>query len=202
LLDRLGGIPAYRVLLSPPPGQAVEADVLELDAREDRLSELVEGTLVEKDYDFRASVLTVALASHLINSADRKDRGVVTGSDAPFRLAEGLIRLPDAAFTSWNRLPGGRIPQEPIADFAPDLAVEVLSAGNTDREMERKRKEYFEAGVRIVWVVDLEDRAVAVIKADGSKTVLDTTKTLDGGDVLPGFALSLRDLFAELDAEG
>jgi hypothetical protein len=41
-----------------------------------------------------------------------------------------------------------------------------------------------------------------VIKADGSKTMLDATKTLDGGDVLPGFALNLRELFAELDTEG
>ena len=60
------------------------------------------------------------------------------------RLAPGLIRIPDVSFISWHRLPGRTIPHEAILSTAPDLAVEVLSPGNTQREMQAKLKEYFD----------------------------------------------------------
>ncbi len=68
--------------------------------------------------------------------------------------------------------------------------------------MARKRREYFEAGVRLVWEVDPGARTVAVFDAPEHSTMLDASKTLDGGDVLPGFALPLADLFGELDRQG
>ena len=55
----------------------------------------------------------------------------------------GLVRIPDVAFISWGRLPNRRVPTEPIPDLAPDLAVEVLSVGNTPGEMARKRQGLF-----------------------------------------------------------
>jgi Uma2 family endonuclease len=94
------------------------------------------------------------------------------------------------------------VPEAPIPDLAPDLAVEVLSESNTAAEMARKREEYFAAGVRLVWLVDPRSRTVTVHDAEGRSTTLDETATLDGGAVLPGFAMPLRDLFAELDRRG
>ena len=84
----------------------------------------------------------------------------------------------------------------------PDLAIEVLSGSNTKAEMERKRAECFDAGVRLVWEVDPTTRIVSVYTPDGSVVRLDSSQTLDGGDVLPGFSLVLSELFAELDEEG
>jgi Uma2 family endonuclease len=78
----------------------------------------------------------------------------------------------------------------------------VLSQGNTDEEMKRKRDEYFAAGVRLVWLVDPEARTVTVYIAPDQSKLLMQEQTLDGGDVLPGFALALKDLFAELDRQG
>ena len=66
----------------------------------------------------------------------------------PFALRLAQVRMPDVAFTSWERLPGKVVPDIAIPDLAPDLAVEVLSDGNTVREMERKLTDYFLAGVR------------------------------------------------------
>ena len=77
--------------------------------------------------------------------------------------------------------------------------MEILSAGNTPKEMARKRREYFAAGVRVVWIVDPEARTVEVYTAIDQSTVFDATQTLDGGEVLSGFTLPLRELFAELD---
>ena len=118
------------------------------------------------------------------------------------RLAPGLVRIPDVAFISWARLPNRRVPTEPIPDVAPDLAAEVLRVGNTVREMARKRQNYFAAGVQLVWQVDANTRTVEVFTAPDQSTVLHEVQILDGGTVLPGFMLSLHELFAELDRQG
>ena len=202
VLERLGNIPLYRVRFRPPPGTATEDDLLRVAAEEDRLCELVDGMLVEKGMGFRESILAVVLASALRAFVMPRNLGLVSGPDGTMRLLVGLVRLPDVAFVSWSRLPGGRVPTAAIPDLVPDLAVEVLSASNTLGEMGRKRREYFTAGVRLVWEVDPDARTVAVYTAPDHPVVLTQDQTLGGGDVLPGFTLSLRDLFADLDRQG
>jgi Uma2 family endonuclease len=115
------------------------------------------------------------------------------------RLFPGLVRIPDVAFASWDRFPERRVPSVPIPDLAPDLAVEVLSQSNTADEMARKRREHFAAGVRLVWMIDPRTRTATVFTGPDQSTALDESQALDGGDVLPGFLLPLRELFAELD---
>ena len=68
--------------------------------------------------------------------------------------------------------------------------------------MARKRREYFAAGVRLVWEVDPRARTVAVYEVPDQPTILEVGQTLEGGQVLPGFALPLADLFTELDRQG
>jgi Uma2 family endonuclease len=75
----------------------------------------------------------------------------------------------------------------------------VLSEGNTAAEIERKLREYFAAGVRLVWLVDADRRVVRVHTAPAEVIVLGETDALAGGDVLPGFTLRVSELFAELD---
>jgi Uma2 family endonuclease len=199
LLEQLGGIAPNRVRYPPAPGTATEQDVLDLARREKRMYELVDGALVEKAMGFRESMLAAALCGFLRSITIPQNLGVVTGEQGMMRLFPGLVRMPDAAFVSWDRIPGGRIPEEPIPDLTPDIAIEVLSEGNTPGEMERKRKEYFAARVRLVWMVDPIHRTVTVYTAPDRFTVLGENDVLDGGDVLPGLAIPLRDLFAELD---
>ena len=202
LLAYLGDIPPARIRLHPPPGTATEQDVLDVQARTDRLCELVDGVLVEKAMGFRESFLAIALSAILWGFVKPRKLGVVTGEDGMVRLASGLVRIPDVAFVSWERLPGRRIPSAPIPALAPDLAVEVLSPGNTPGEMARKRQEYFAAGVKLVWIVDPVARTVAVYTEPEQSTVWQEDQTLAGDPVLPGFTLPLRELFAELDSQG
>jgi Uma2 family endonuclease len=202
LLEQLGGIAPNRVRFRPAPGTATEEDVLAIHDREGRLYELIDGVLVEKAMGLRESFLAIALAAILWNFVRPKKLGVVTGADGTMRLISGLVRIPDVAFISWNRLPNRRVPTEPIPDLAPDLAVEVLSAGNTPGEMARKRQDYFAAGVQLVWQIDPSTRTVEVFTAPEQSTLLHEMQTLDGGTVLPGFALPLHELFAELDIQG
>ena len=191
LRKRLGGVPLDRIWFHPAPGTATEKDVIEVEERENRLCELVDGTLVEKAVGFEESRLAVSLV-HLISShLDRFDLGICVGADGMMRIAPGLVRIPDVSFISWEKLPGRKSPEDPIPDLVPDLAVELLSEDNTKLEMARKVKEYFEAGVRLVWLVDPKKRTARVYSAVNRSFVVRADETLDGGDVLPGFALSL-----------
>ena len=200
LLDRLGGVPADRVRYYPLPGTATEQDVVDIEAHEDRLFELVDGVLVEKPMGYDESLLALYLGRALGNFVEPRKLGWVAGADGMMRVVRQQVRLPDVGYVSRERAPGGRRPKGPIADVSPDLAVEILSASNTAAEMDRKRREYFEGGTRLVWQVDPATRRVAVYTSpEAPAATLGENDTLDGGTVLPGFTMNLADLFRCLD---
>ena len=191
-----GMIPPERYLLHPRPGMATEEDLLYVNEHGDRLCELVDGVLVEKAMGWKESFLTLVLVKFLGEFLDRHNLGVLVGADAMLRLFPGLIRAPDVSFISWDRFPGGKLPEEPIPDLAPDLAVEVISNSNTRKEMERKLQEYITHGVLLVWYIYPKKQTVEVFKSPSDKKVLTREQTLDGGEVFPGFSLPLAQLFA------
>jgi Uma2 family endonuclease len=78
----------------------------------------------------------------------------------------------------------------------PDLCVEVVSPSNSLRKLKDKAKEYLFAGVRTVWIVDPGERSVTIITEPLESRTLEAGATLDGGDVLPGFACPVAELFA------
>jgi Uma2 family endonuclease len=196
LIKRLGDIPPSRIRMNPLPGTATEQDILDIEARENRLCELIEGVLVEKTTGHFESRIAAVLIYFLETFLDRHDLGVVYGADGTLRLVPNLVRIPDVSFVSWDRLPGKELPAEPIPNLVPDLAIEVLSAGNTPREMEIKLDDYFEAGVRLVWFVDPGTRSATAYTERNKKSAIGPDGTLEGGAVLPGFQLSLQALFA------
>jgi Uma2 family endonuclease len=202
LLNRLGGIPLDRIRFRPFPGTATIQDVIDIQEREGRLCELVEGVLLEKAMGYNESSLATFLAGLLNAFVIPRNLGVVTGSDGTMELMPDLVRIPDVAFTSWDRLPGRRRPPAPVPRLAPNLAVEVLSRSNTPGEMAAKRQDYFAAGVQLVWEIDPRTRTVTVYTSPTNATVLGAADTLDGGAVLLGFTLPVQELFAELDRQG
>ncbi|NLX99830.1 MAG: Uma2 family endonuclease [Rhodopirellula sp.] len=195
LANRFGPIPLNRVRFDPPPGKATERDLLAICEREERLYELVDGVLLEKVMGWNESCLAVVLIEFLQRHVRTNGLGVVAGPDGLIRLVPGLIRIPDISFISWQRLPGGERPRVRVASWAPDLAVEFLSEGSTAEEMDRKLHDYFEAGVRLVWYIDPAEESVRVYHSPQQCTRLGRDAMLDGGDVLPGFRLSLEQLF-------
>jgi Uma2 family endonuclease len=104
------------------------------------------------------------------------------------------VRGPDVSFISADRLP----PPEQRAKFfegAPDLAIEVVSPGDTATELLEKVHEYLAAGCRLVWVADPKTRTVTAYRPDGSAHVYRDADTLSGEDVLPGLSVPVRQLF-------
>ena len=105
------------------------------------------------------------------------------------------VRGPDVSYYSKERL---QLDQRVVGIHTevPDLCVEIVSPSNTKKELRAKIKEYFFAGVRMVWIVDPEYRSVEVLRAPDEGRTLYDDATFDGGDVLPGFACKVSDLFA------
>lgn len=201
LQAHLGGIPSKRIRLVPPPGEATEDDALRVKAREGRSCELIDGILVEKDMAAFESRLAIVLGYYLELFRDEQDLGVVLGPDGMLRLFPRQVRIPDVCFISWKRMPDEKLPAEKIWSIAPDLAVEILSEGNTTEEMERKLREYFQAGTKLVWYADPKTRTVQVYTSPRKFVVLGENDILDGKKVLPGFTLSIKKWFERASLE-
>jgi Uma2 family endonuclease len=198
-LKQLGDIPPNRVRVNPPPGRATERDLRGDSNQTNRLYELVDRTLVEKPMGFLESFLAGVIIRLLGNFVEEHDLGIVSAPDGSLRLMPGLVRLPDVAFISWKQLPNRMCPNQPIPQLVPELAVEVISEGNTRAEIERKLQEYFRAGSQLVWLVDPDTRSVDVYTSPDQFISLDEGEVLEGGELLPGFELPLDHLFARIE---
>ena len=109
-------------------------------------------------------------------------------------------RAPDLAFISAEHAP--RPWPRRLVRAVPDLAVEVRSPDDRPGDIRLKVREYLDAGVPLVWVLDPGREAVVYDGRAGAVTRLGAGHVLDGGTVLPGFRLPLADLWAEAeDAE-
>ncbi len=201
LLRDLGDVPPFRVRISPTPGLATAKD---LERPENKLCEIIDGVLVEKPVGQRESFLAGWILTLINLHVVPRNLGYVTGEAGFTHLATGNLRAPDVAYFSWDRLPQNRRPEEAYPHVAPDLAVEVLSPSNTPAEMAQKRAEFFASGTRLIWEIDPESRTARVYDAASPEVVqeLPTVGTLDGSPVLPGFAIPLPDLWAQLDRHG
>jgi Uma2 family endonuclease len=195
LYRRFGQIPFERIRHDPRPGTATVADVVRIHDRENRLYELVEGVLVEKTVGFLESWLAIRIATLLSRFVESHELGLIAGPDGMIALDVDRVRISDVSFVSWARVPGGAVPTEPVPRIDPDLAVEVISTDNTPKEMNEKLEEYFQKGVRLVWFVRPRRRVVDVYTAPDHFTRLTASMTLDGGDVLSGFAVPVSTLF-------
>jgi Uma2 family endonuclease len=196
LLHQLGDIPPERILWDPIPGTATEADVIRhVDGDNKRLVELIDGTLVEKTMGAYESRVGGTMLHFIESFLDHTDLGITYGADTTLRILPKQVRLPDVSFVPWTKLPNRELPAESIAGLVPDLAAEVLSKSNTRREMERKRRDYFAAGVRLVWQIDPDSRTAQVFTSPDKFTDIPADGFLDGADVLPGFKLPLIELF-------
>jgi len=102
------------------------------------------------------------------------------------------VRRPDASYVRANRLE--EIPEGAML-IAPDLAVEVISPNDTYYEVAAKVDEYLDAGVKLVWLINPQNRSLEIIDSQGTRQRLNANDELTGDDVLPGFRCAIRNLF-------
>ncbi|MCX7925749.1 MAG: Uma2 family endonuclease [Fimbriimonadales bacterium] len=115
-------------------------------------------------------------------------------SSTGFRMKRGNIRSPDLALMDVSRLPQGEPPVDFI-DGAPDLAVEVVSPSENQKDLAQKVVEYFESGAREVWLLFPERKQVYRYTAPLEVEVLREDDILTGGELLPEFKVRVGELF-------
>ncbi len=178
IVSRLGDIPLDRIRWDPRPGTATEDDAIRVEH-----CELIEGVLVEKAMGYPESRIRQVLATYFELWAAQTHIGFVIGDGAMTRMQTGNMRIPDIYVVRWERVPGRIVPHDAISSVAPHLAVEVFSPGNTEKEIERKRHEFFASGTEQVWT------------SPDDMMTLGIDDLLDGGTVVPGFRLPVREVF-------
>jgi Uma2 family endonuclease len=144
----------------------------------------------------RHGLIALSIGSLLRQAVRRGRLGAAFGAETGFVLSRDpdTVRAPDVAFVAAARLPPGDLP-DGYFPGAPDLAVEVISPSEAAAEVQRKVNEYFEAGARLVWVVYPDTRQVVVYRSARESLTLLADDTLDGGDLIPGFASRVAELF-------
>jgi Uma2 family endonuclease len=160
--------------------------------------ELVDGEVVEMTPAGGVhGRVSARLARYLTEHVEARGGGEVVAGDVGFVL--GLpadperVRAPDVAFVSSGRLPEGRLPQGFVAG-APDLVIEVLSPSDDPVEVQRKVRDYLEAGSALVWVIAPRAATATVYRPDGSARLVREGESLDGETVLPGLTIPLVSL--------
>ncbi len=160
--------------------------------------ELVNGRLVEHQMGFESSHIAGRIFGLLFIFNEVRRLGWLQGSDCGYLLplpGGDTVRKPDVSFVSFQKLPAaGGFPKGYPA-LAPDLAVEVLSPNDLAYEVEEKIKDYLEAGVKLIWIINPAGRSVQVYRHDGSIGRLLESEQLEGEEILPGFNCAVRTLF-------
>lgn len=157
--------------------------------------ELVDGQIVEMaPTSALHGRITGRIYRRLDEHVERSGDGEVLVGDVGFILSlpydPECVRAPDVAFVSRERLTGDRLPNRFLRG-APDLAVEVLSPSENPVNVQRKVRDYIEAGARLVWVIAPEAGTATVYRADGSARLLRERESLEGEDVLPGLRIPM-----------
>jgi len=154
---------------------------------------LIEGKLIEMPgAKPNHSELQALLVTFLMNFVLAHKRGKVL-SEIGCQFTPDTKMFPDVGYVSFERL--GSHDMREYLPFAPDLAIEIMSPSNTDTQIAEKVDWYLRYGARLIWVVYPLTVKVSVYSVVKPFIVLHSDDMLDGGDVLPGFTLSLNDLF-------
>jgi len=141
---------------------------------------------------YRHGAVASRIGQLLANWNDQRQLGTVCAADTGFVIERDpdTVRAPDVAFVTAARH------REELAYFPgpPDLAVEVVSPGDTFTAVQSKALLWIECGVREVWVCDPRTTTVTVYTPAGSR-VLGSAAMLNGGELLPGFEQRVGELF-------
>ena len=187
--------PSQRIDNVPYQSTLMTAEDLMANPVPNMCTELVKGHILVREppgyrHGYVGSQLLMAIGTHVRTH----QLGHVLAAETGFTLFRNpdTVRAPDVSFIRSERVPS---PQpNGYAEFAPDLAVEVLSPSDRTGPMLAKVGDWIDAGARLVWIVDPELRVARVYRADGTQSLLTADDSLDGEDVLPGFSARVSEM--------
>jgi Uma2 family endonuclease len=165
---------------------------LKLPENSDRLFELIDGEIVEKMTTEQHGVIAALFATfiNIFLFANPIGRVAVESRHRPAKDKRNN-RLPDVSFVSDVNRP---IERQGAALYIPDLCIEIQSLGDSAKKMADKATFYLANGAKMVWLVYPNKQLVETLTLD-NRELLGIEDTIDGGDVLPGFTLAVKQVF-------
>lgn len=167
--------------------------------KDGRKRELLEGIIHMSPVGYTHGLICRRIFMALALHVEKQGLGDVLDSSMGYRLGpanlRGTVLSPDVSFVAAARL--ARILPDPnkFIQAAPDLAVEVLSPGDSSLMTERKTRKYLEHGAQAVWIVDPYLREVRVYTRANEKRVYRDHEMIDAAPAVPGFRLSVVKIF-------
>jgi Uma2 family endonuclease len=161
--------------------------------RDGQKYELIEGELIVSPAGMQHEEIGAELLFFIRVFLGQQRLGKVFGSSVGYELPSGDLLSPDVSVVKTDRLPGGKSP-EGFGQFAPDLAVEIISPSDSMTVVEDKVETYLKNGTQLVWLINPKLRRATVYRADGTVGVIRADGALDGEAVLPGFTCALADV--------
>ena len=162
-----------------------------LPENRDKHLEYIGGQIVEVVSNSLSSQIAIRMAAKISVHVETNDLGYVTGADGGYRVSGGDY-MPDVGFISKVRHP--KRPRDTWVPLAPDLAVEVISPTDRARDIADKVANYINAGT-LVWYFYPDEQEIKVYEPGKPARTLGINDALDGGKVLPGFKVALKDIF-------
>jgi len=164
-----------------------------------RWVELINGEIVEMPPSSpRNTVLAGWILYLLAGFIIPRKLGYLSMADGGYRVSPTSVMQPDVGFITRARAGGLSGKVFPVA---PDLAIEVISPSERVGKINEKLHAYLDGGTPYVWLVYPESRSVEIYTAVGQYTTIEESDTIDGGDLLPEFTVTGKELFSVLDVE-
>jgi Uma2 family endonuclease len=158
---------------------------------DERLFEYIDGEIVEVVTNTFCSLVALRIGGRIMVYVEEHDLGYTTGEAGGYQVGDNRY-LPDVGFISKKRQPES--PHGTFISNPPDLAVEVISPTDQPKKVRTKTANYVAVGT-VVWLVDPEAQEIEVHSPGKAVKTYHFNDTLDGGDILPGFKIVLKDIF-------
>ncbi len=175
------------------------ADFWEISQRaenQDKDIELINGEIIEVSTNLLSSKIAARILGFIFMYLQQNDIGHLTGADGGYEMDNVNTFAPDVGFISYKKQP--QVSSQRFNPIPPELAVEVVSPSDLKDPKQRifKKLETYQAlRVPLVWYFYPERQEVEIYRPDQPTQTLGIDDVLDGGDVLPGFSLPLKQIF-------
>lgn len=166
-------------------------EFVNLPENDDKLFEYIGGEVYEVPSNPYSSEIAMRILVFIGMYLMQNDRGHLTGEQGGYWVS-GERYAPDVAFISYKRQPD--LAKTGYNPKPPEFAIEVFSPTDSEKRLSTKIGHYLAVGT-LVWVVYPEDQEVVVFAPGQPPQTLGINDTLDGGSILPGFRLAVRDIF-------
>jgi Uma2 family endonuclease len=164
---------------------------IHLPENTDKSFEFVGGEISEMVSNSFSSKIGARISGFIFMYLQQNDIGHLTGADGGYIIGNGRY-IPDVTYVSYEKQPESC--HEAYNPNVPDLVVEVVSPTDSERQLSIKISDYLTVGT-VVWVVRPDVKEVDIFAPGQAAKSVDLTGKLDGGDILPGFVLAIKDIF-------